>query len=158
MLVNFDALEDSARLFLYPSNKKFYPELFEEINSSLNQFITEWCFKHHIEAGYTIKHLRFILIAINPNSPVSTLVIDELVSFIFKLQSHHQIELLDKLNVCFKQGEHVQYKEVKDFKKMIKNRSVNENTVVFDHLINTKGELESNWELPAKESWYSRMF
>ena len=61
-----------------------------------------------------------------------------LVGFIFKLQLEHELELLDKLNVCFKQGEHVQYKDVKAFKKIIKNRGVNENTIVFNNLIETK--------------------
>jgi len=158
MLVNFNTLDDSARLFLYPSSKKFYPELYQQIDTQLKDFIESWSNKNHIEVGYTIKHQRFILIAINPNQEVTTNIIDQLVSFIFTLQAQHEIELLDKLNVCFKQGEHVQYKDVKAFKKMIKSKSVNLNTIVFDHLINTKGELKTNWEIPAEQSWYNRMF
>ncbi len=158
MLVDFNQLENSAKVFLYPSNKKFYPELLEEIKNKINDFINKWCENHEIEAGFEIKYQRFIIIAINQNKPITTLIIDELVSFIFKLQLAHEIELLDKLNVCFKQGEYVQYKDVKEFKKLIKSKSVNANTIVFDNLINTKEELESDWELPAEDTWYSRMF
>lgn len=158
MFLDFDQLENNAKVFLYPSNKKFYPELLEEINTKVQDFVSQWCNRHNVDAGYKIKYQRFIIIAINQDKPITTAIIDELVTFVFKLQMEHEIELLDKLNVCFKQGEHVQYKDVKEFKKLIKNKSVNKNTIVFDHLINTKEELESDWELPAEDTWYSRMF
>ncbi|NJB83157.1 ABC transporter ATPase [Wenyingzhuangia aestuarii] len=158
MLVDFNQLENNAKVFLYPSNKKFYPELLEKINTQVEDFVKEWAEKNEIEVGFEIKYQRFIIIAINQSKPITTVIIDELVTFIFKLQLEHDIELLDKLNVCFKQGEYVQYKDVKEFKKLIKNKSVNTNTIVFDNLINTKEELESDWELPAEDTWYSRMF
>lgn len=158
MLVNFDELDNNAKVFLYPSNKKFYPELLQKIDSKVSEFTNNWATNNNIQAGFTIKHQRFIIIAINNNKAITTSIIDELVSFIFKLQLEYEIELLDKLNVCFKQGEYVQYKDVKEFKKLIKNKSVNQNTIVFDNLINTKEQLESDWELPAEDTWYSRMF
>lgn len=158
MLVDFDQLENNAKVFLYPSNKKFFPELLENIQTKVNDFVSTWSENHDIEAGFEIKYQRFIIIVINNNKPITTSIIDELVTFIFKLQLDHEIELLDKLNVCFKQGEYVQYKDVKEFKKLIKNKSVNQNTIVFDNLINTKEELDDSWELPAENTWYSRMF
>ena len=158
MFLDFEQLENNAKVFLYPSNKKFYPELLKEIDRKVKDFVTQWALENEIEAGFEIKYQRFIVIAINQSKPITTRIIDDLVSFIFKLQITHDIELLDKLNVCFKQGEHVQYKEVKEFKKLIKNKSVNTDTVVFDHLINTKEELNSDWELPATDTWYGRMF
>lgn len=158
MLTNFDQLEANAKVFLYPSSKKFHPELLSTITTKVNDFVTKWCDSNNIDAGFDIKYQRFIIIAINNTKPITTSIIDELVSFIFKLQLEHEIELLDKLNVCFKQGEYVQYKDVKEFKKLIKNKGVNKSTIVFDNLINTKHELETDWELPAEDTWYNRMF
>ena len=43
-----------------------------------------------------------------------------------------------------------------DIKKLLKNRSVNANTVVFDNLIQTKYDLENFWEVPITDSWYNR--
>ena len=65
---------------------------------------------------------------------------------------------MDKMNACFKQGEYVQYKDLKDFKKLIKDKGVNKNTIVFDNLISTKMEFDEYWEVPASESWYGNMF
>ena len=91
-------------------------------------------------------------------SPLNNLDIDISVSFILKLQEKYSITLLDKINVCFKQGEYVQYKDLKDFKKLIKDKGVNKNTIVFDNLISTKMEFDTYWEVPASESWYGNMF
>ena len=82
--------------------------------------------------------------------------IDTQVAFILQLQQEYDVELLDKMNVCFKQGEYTQYKELKDFKKLIKNKAVTGKTIVFDNLIQTKEELENYWEVPITESWYNR--
>ena len=158
MCLGFDELENNAKIFLYPSNKKLHESLFKEINLKAQHFVKNWREKHNIEANYTIKYQRFIIIAIHPNKPITTAIIDELIGFIFSLQLEYDLELLDKLNVCFKQGEYVQYKDVKEFKKLIKNKSVTPKTIVFNNLINTKEELETDWELPAEDTWYSRMF
>ncbi|MCD6544374.1 MAG: ABC transporter ATPase, partial [Flavobacteriaceae bacterium] len=82
----------------------------------------------------------------------------QLVTFILGLEEKYNISLLDKVNVCFKQGEYIQLKEISDFKKLIKNRGVSKNTIVFNHFVNIKQEYENDWEMPASDSWVSHMF
>ena len=60
------------------------------------------------------------------------------------------------MNACFKQGEFVQYKELKEFKKLLKNRAVTGKTIIFDNLITSKTDLENHWEVPIEDSWYNR--
>jgi hypothetical protein len=60
------------------------------------------------------------------------------------------------MNISFKQGQYIQYKELSDLKKLIKNRAITAKTIVFDNLVNTIEDLEENWELPLSESWYNR--
>ena len=96
------------------------------------------------------------MIYADENTSLTNRDLDEVVVFILKLQQEYEVELLDKMNVCFKQGEFVQYKEVVEFRKLIKNKSVNARTVVFDNLVQTKYDLENYWEVPITESWYSR--
>ena len=51
------------------------------------------------------------------------------------------------MNVCFKQGEYVQYKELKDFKKLVKNKAVTAKTIIFDNLITNKYDFQNFWEI-----------
>jgi hypothetical protein len=81
---------------------------------------------------------------------------DAAVSLILNLQETYEVALLDRMNVCFKQGEHVQYKDLKDFKKLLKNKALTGKSIIFDNLITTKQDFENLWEIPIEESWYSR--
>lgn len=158
MCIDFESLKANSKIYLYPSNKKFHPEMLASIETLVKEFIENWSTTHAIEVAHKISYQRFIIIGIQEGTSPSVAQLDELVSFIFKLQMEFDIELLDKLNVCFKQGQYTQYKDVKEFKKLIKSKSVTPKTIVFNNLINTKEELDHDWELPAADTWYSRMF
>jgi hypothetical protein len=82
--------------------------------------------------------------------------IDASVHFIQQLEKAYNVDLLDKMNVSYKQGEYVAYKDLSDFKKMAKDRAVSLNTIVFNNLVATKAEFLDNWEVPAKDSWHAR--
>ena len=41
---------------------------------------------------------------------------------------------------------------------MVKAKSVNENTIVFNNLVNTIEEWQEFWEVPASDSWHNRFF
>ncbi len=84
--------------------------------------------------------------------------IDSSVQFIQSLEKKYDVDLLDKMNVTFKLGEHVAHKTLIDFKKMAKDKAVTENTIVFNNLVNTIEDWNDNWEVPAGESWHSRFF
>lgn len=158
MLVGFDQLPDSSKIWIYQSDRKFYPQEIDEIKQNIEAFLNGWKNKgKDLKASYQIKYNRFIIIAVDA-SDISLIVetIDASVMFMIQLQENYKIELLDKLNVSFKQGEFVQYKELKAFQKLIKSKSISAKTIVFNNLINTKEELEYAWEIPITESWHNR--
>src|SRR5690606_13048909 len=100
---------------------------------------------------------RFLVIGLDQSmAGASGCSIDASVHFIQQLEKRYGVELLDRMNVSFKQGEYITYKPLKDFKKMAKDRAVNAATVVFSNLVATKGEYVAQWEVPASESWHSR--
>ncbi len=158
MLVDFDTLPNTARIWIYQANRSFTVEELTEIESKLDTFITQWtAHGASLEAGYEIKYKRFIVIALDQNQNVATgCSIDASVHFIQQLEKDYNVDLLDKMNVSYKQGEYVAYKDLNDFRKMAKNKSVSPNTIVFNNLVTNKGEYLSNWEVPAKDSWHNR--
>lgn len=158
MFIDFEKLPESSKIWIYQSNRKFYKEETPEISQKLETFLSSWFDgEKEVIASFDIKYDRFIIIAVDQTLDHLTIdAIDKSVSFILSLQSTYEIELLDKINVCFKQGQYVQYKELKDFKKLLKSKAINENTIVFNNLINTKEELESDWEITLKDSWHNR--
>jgi hypothetical protein len=160
MYVPFDNLPEESRIWIYQSNKKFSDEEVSEIEKLLEEFLNNWsAHGSALEASFTIKYNRFIIIAINQEVHQATgCSIDSSVAFIQSLEQKYSVDLLDKMNVSFKQGEFITYKPLLDFKKLAKDRSVSENTIVFNNLVNTIAEMKESWEVPASDSWHSRFF
>ena len=158
MLVNFDTLPENSRIWIYQSNRSFSEVELNEISSKLNVFLHTWvAHGADLKAGFEIKYKRFIVIALDQDKQSATgCSIDASVQFIQELERVYSVELMDKMNVSYKQGEYVAYKTLTDFKKMAKNKAVSKNTIVFNNLVNSKSEYQEFWEVPASESWHSR--
>ncbi|MDE0534773.1 ABC transporter ATPase [Tenacibaculum sp. L6] len=157
MFVEFNSLSEEAKVWVYPSSRKFYPQEIDELKEKLQSFVEAWKQDDaDFKASFELKYDRFIVFSAEEDAQLTNTDIDQQVAFILQLQQEYEVELLDKMNVCFKQGEFIQYKDVKEFKTLLKKKSVSAKTVVFDNLVQTKGELENYWEVPITESWYNR--
>jgi len=158
MIRFFKDLPDDSRVWIYQSNRKLSDDEVTVIKEKVVDFLKEWtAHGQDLEAGFEIKYNRFIVIGLNQeNASASGCSIDASVYFIQKLEKEFGIDLLDKMNVTFYNGEFIAHKTLSDFRKMAKAKSVSKNTVVFNNLVNTKKDYLENWEVPAKDSWHSR--
>ncbi|MFC5195206.1 ABC transporter ATPase [Bizionia hallyeonensis] len=158
MLVDFNTLPDESRVWIYQANRTFTDIELEEIETKLNTFVENWtAHGSDLQAGYTIKYKRFIVLALNQNLNKATgCSIDASVHFIQGLEKEYNVGLMDKMNVSYKQGDFVAYKTLTDFRQMAKDRAVSKNTIVFNNLVNNIAEFKEYWEVPASESWHSR--
>ncbi|MFL1012621.1 ABC transporter ATPase [Flavisericum labens] len=158
MLVDFNRLPEESRVWIYQANRSFSPDEIEEIQQKLNTFLENWtAHGSGLQAGYLIKYKRFIIIGLNQKLNKATgCSIDASVNFIQQLEKAYNVDLLDKMNVSYKQGEFVAYKPLSDFRKMAKDKAVSKNTIVFNNLVTNIAEFNENWEVPASESWHSR--
>jgi hypothetical protein len=158
MFVDFEEIPEDAKVWVYPSSRKFYPNEVEKIEEKIKTFIESWkSDNENFKASYKFLHNRFIILTADDiATPLDNSDIESSVSFILSLQETYEVGLLDRMNVCFKQGEHVQYKDLKDFKKLLKNKALTGKSIIFDNLITTKQDFDNFWEIPIEESWYNR--
>jgi hypothetical protein len=154
MSISFSDLPDNSKIWIFPSSRKFYeselPVLMEEIQS----FMDDWT---ELDCGFELDYDRFIIIGVDTSE--ATLQRDKhdaLTLFIQKLEADYDVTLLDRINVCYKQGKFVQYKDLIEFKKMLKAGAVSKKTIIFDNMITEKQYLEYDWEIPITESWLNR--
>lgn len=160
MYVPFDTLPKHSRIWIYQSNRKLSDEEVEEISTQTQSFLEDWsAHGQGLEASFLVKYNRFIIIAVNQDLQSATgCSIDASVKFIQELEQKYNIDLLDKMNVTYKQGEFITHKPLIDFKKMAKQKAVSSNTIVFNNLVNTIEEWQDFWEVPASDSWHNRFF
>jgi hypothetical protein len=158
MVVDFNELPDSSRVWVYQANRGFSQEELEEINPKIEAFLERWTVHGKaLKAGFEIRYNRFIVLGLDESqASASGCSIDASVHFIQTLEKDYNVDLLDKMNVSFKNGEFVAHKPLLDFKKMVKQKAVSPQTIVFNNLVNTKQEYNDFWEVPMTESWHSR--
>ncbi len=160
MVVDFKDLSQTSRLWIYQCNRSLTEIEQQEISNQLSEFLNSWtAHGAELQAGFEIKYKRFIIIGLDQHQNKATgCSIDASVRFIQNLETTYDIDLLDKLNVSYKQGDFIAYKSLIDFKKMAKEKAVSPKTVVFNNLVQTKAEYLQFWEVPASESWHARFF
>ena len=160
MLVPFETLPDAARIWVYQSSRPFREGELSEIQADLSAFLTQWtAHGADLKAGFELPYNRFLVLGLDQDhAQASGCSIDASVHFIQALERKYAVTLLDRMNVTFKQGNHIAYKPLDEFRKMAKSRAVSGRTVVFNNLVANKRDYLEHWEVPAAESWHSRFF
>lgn len=158
MLVPFDSLPENARVWIYQANRSFTAEEALEITKKAEAFLQAWtAHGAGLEAAFELRYKRFLVIGLNQEvNAASGCSIDASVRFIQQLEKEYAVELLDRMNVSYRQGNFIAYKPLADFKKMAKDKAISLNTIVFNNLVTNKYEYQNFWEVPAADSWHAR--
>jgi len=160
MVVDFNTVPNYCKIWVFPSSRKFYKQEIPDIKERIENFLNGWTSDGQaLNCAYKLKYDRFIIVSLDDSDiSLSIKAHDALSNFIQALEENLKVTLLDKINVCYKQGEFVQYKDLIEFKKMIKNKGVSPKTIVFDNMITTKEALKNDWEINIMDSWLGRSF
>ena len=121
-------------------------------------FINSWT-RHgdNLKGSFTIKYNQFLVLAVDESfNNVSGCSIDSSVRFVQEIEKELGIDLMNKMNVTFKDNEHVNLVTLADFQKFAKEQKITSETIVFNNLVTTKEDFENNWEVPAEQSWHKR--
>lgn len=158
MLVKFDSLSDDARIWVYQSSREFSEQEETIISERLSAFVGDW--KRHgqdLKASFKILKKHFIVLAVEESfNPVSGCAIDSSVHTIQELEKLLQLDLTNKMNVSFRDGENINIVSLGDFQKYASERKITGDTVVFNNMVAKKVDLETKWEVNAKDSWHQR--
>lgn len=158
MLVDFNTLPEASRVWVYQANRALTDIEVKQISAKLELFVTNW--KRHgddLKASFQIKYNQFIILAVDEDfNNVSGCSIDASVHIIKQLQQEFEVDLLNKMNVAFKDGDHINTVSMQQFKDFAKANKVNANTLVFNNMVDSKAALANAWEVEASKSWHAR--
>jgi hypothetical protein len=158
MLVDYNTLPDTARVWVYQSDRQFEENELAVIKDEATEFINSWT-RHgdDLKGGYIVLYNQFLVLAIDESfANASGCSIDSSVRFVKKLESKLSVDLMNKLNVSFKDGEQINIISLADFHNYVKADKITADTIVFNNMLHTKGDLDNKWEVPARDSWHQR--
>jgi hypothetical protein len=153
-------ISENSRIWIYQSDRILKQEEESAIIQILGDFTSNWqAHGHDLAALGEVIHHQFIILSVDEQVAGATgCSIDKSVALMKDIEQKFNINLFDRFRVAFKLNDELKSCSREDFEKMIKNGEVNEDTLVFNNLIQTRKELKTSWEIPLKDSWHARVF
>ena len=158
MFTEYNNLPANSRVWIYQSEREFTIEEVEFICAKAILFVDNWT-RHgdDLKGSFTIKYNQFLVLAVDENfNNVSGCSIDASVRFIKELETELKVDLMDKMNVSFKDDDNINIVKLAEFQQFAKEKKITEATVVFNNMVTTKEDFETNWEVTADKSWHKR--
>jgi hypothetical protein len=150
----------NSRVWVYQSDKKLADDVVQQIQQHLNSFTAEWtAHNNQLKARAEIRYNRFfILIVDETQAGASGCSIDKSVNFMKRLEQEFSINLFDRFNLAYRNADEILSLPRHDFEALLKQGTINTNTIVFNNLVQNLTELETKWEVPFKDSWHIQLF
>lgn len=153
-------ISENSRIWIYQSDRAFSPAEEQAVRQQLNEFTGQW--KAHgqeLLTEGTVLYGRFIVIAVDEQqAEASGCSIDSSTRLIKDLEKKLGVDLFNRFNMAYRIGDEVISCSREEFEQLISEGKITEDTIVFNNLIQTAGELKNSWEIPFKESWHARVF
>ena len=158
MFVEFENLPSHSRVWIYQSDREFTTQEVALISDKAKLFVGQWT-KHgsDLQGSFIIKYNQFLILAVDEGfSNVSGCSIDSSVRFVQDVEKALDLDMMNKMNISFKDGGHINSVKMTIFKEFVLARKITSETIVFNNMITTKKELETHWEVPLLNSWHKR--
>ena len=158
MFTHYKNLPNNSRVWIYQSDREFTEKEIKFIAEKAEDFINQWT-RHgdDLKGSFTIKYNQFLVLAVDESfNNVSGCSIDSSVRFVQQLQKELQLDLMDKMNISFKDNDTINVVKLPDFQRFAKAQKITSTTIVFNNMIDTKEDFENNWEVAASKSWHKR--
>ena len=162
-VIDFNALPDSARIWIYGMNVPLHSEQAADITAQMNRFLPLWtAHKRELSTAWTLTYNRFLMIGVDESSmTASGCSLDKLIKYLQALEQRVGVEMVNSASKVFYRdhSKNIVCVSRTVFKSLVKNGTVDEETVVFNNVIQSVGELRNGkWELPMRNSWHFQAF
>ncbi|MBR9919473.1 MAG: hypothetical protein GYB31_01460 [Bacteroidetes bacterium] len=158
-MVSYDTLAPESRVWIYQINRPLSDAETEAMNEKLGTFAQQWVSHNRaLKAMAKVWHNRFVVLMVDETQAgASGCSIDSSVRFLQELESEFSVNLFDRTTFTYLTNEgEIRSVDMQGFKAAYDAGDINENTLVFDNLVNTKKAFEQDWQKPVAKSWHRR--
>lgn len=154
-----ETFSPASRVWVYLASRDLTPHEVEAIHPVLEQFTRQWVsHNRQLKATGKVLYNRAIILMVDETSAgASGCSIDSSVHFIENLGNQIGVNFFERFAFGAKLGDKVRFFNKEDFKAAYQNGQINDQTPVFDNLVNTKEALEQKGWMPLEKTWLKRM-
>jgi len=151
---------ENSRVWVYQADRKLTDAEVVQAQILLDNFTTGWtAHSNQLKAKAEIRYNRFfILIVDESQAGASGCSIDKSVHFMQQVEAKFNINLFDRFNLAYREGDEVLSLPRNAFEDKLKHCDINTNTIVFNNMVQNLSDLNTKWEVPFKDSWHIQLF
>jgi hypothetical protein len=149
----------NSRVWVYQSNRFFSEDETKQLHSILSSFTQTWAaHSKPLKSTYALLSNLFVVLMVDENYGMpSGCSIDSSVAVIKKINETFGVDLLDRLTISYEENNQIKLLKMFEFQDAIAQNKVNENTIVFNNLVQNKQDFEQNWRVELKNSWHKNL-
>ena len=149
-----------SRVWIYQADKKLADDMVQQIQQELDKFTTGWtAHNNQLKAKGEVRYNRFLILIVDESQAgASGCSIDKSVNFMQQIGQHFNINLFDRFNLAYRDGEEILSLPRHAFEDMLKQGKINTETIVYNNMVQNLAELQTKWEVPFKNSWHIQLF
>ena len=158
MWVNFDELPLQSRVWVFQSNRIMSPSEQSSIDAAVKHFVQKWS-THGVQmlASHVLFHNCFVVIAADEQKhAASGCSIDSFTALFKAFGTQYNLSFFDRFSIAHKSDDEVVISKIDDFKQLIDDGHITQDTFVYNNLIERRQDLFTKWEIPLKKSWQKR--
>lgn len=158
--MSLHTLADNARVWIYTADRELNAAECAVVNAYMTHFISDWAAHGAgLRAGFEVMHQRYLVVAADEATvAASGCSIDSSVRVIKDLGAKLTIDFFNRTLVGFEDEGTLRFSPIHDFWARRKANLVHDETLVFNTLAATLGELRRSALLPFAESWHAEMW
>ena len=153
-----DSMPAHARVWVYKAARDLSHAEQKMVHEHGAAFTNGWAAHGAaLDACVEVLYDRFVVVAVDEaQAEASGCSIDKSVGFIKQLEHDLNLMLTDRMVVVYEQGVEVTSCRLQELPELLKDGIISGDTIVFDDLVSTVGELNERFRVPLKSSWMQR--
>jgi len=146
----FETFPATSRVWIYQSKTAFSEADVTKIREHIVAFTQQWT-SHN-------RALRASGDVLDESmADASGCSIDSSVHFIKAVEQEYGVDLFDRMIFTYEKDGTVHATDREQFASLYGSGEINDDTIVFDNLVNTKADFDQRWKVRLGDSWHQRM-
>ena len=155
-LTAFQSFATNSRTWVYQASRNLTDAEASELKQLASGFAADW--KSHgspLKAAADVLYNRFLVMMVDEDAgSASGCSIDSSVQQIRSIQQKLNINLLDRMDLAYLNSDNeLEAVHANKISDAFEHGALTEETTVFDNMVTSKNELETNWRIPLTKSW-----
>lgn len=157
-MTHYEDMPQDSKVWIYQSNREFRDSEVDAIRKRMKEFMEDWAAHgKQLNAFGDVYYNRFVVIVVNEIEVQATgCSIDKSVHLIKEICETFDVDLFDRLSIAYMKGLDVYACDKTTFQQKVENGEVDDKTLLFNNLVNTKALFETEWKVPLKDHFLSK--